>query len=204
MDQITLSLLGPGRCPPETARALKAVDEDAVLLHLGGQKWWLGVEAPNPKAEEIVRSGKLRRQLEKPPEAHAMDPAEQAVVAVELEKEYTMYQIMAGGFRPIALYDLSEEDWTFGAIVEDFRIRDHHWKNQSGYEHELEVRQSVSMEELNKSRVAMAAERMKDAAREAYNFVFRGRRSVGGGRLPQNKPGGGHRGLARAILNAEE
>lgn len=206
MDALSLTLLGPRRCPPGIAEQLEEIDEDARLLHLGGTKWWLGVEQPNPKAAEIIQSGKLTRQLG-PAEAHAMDPAERAFIETELEKEYTMYQIMAGGFRPIALYDLSEEDWTFGAIVEDFRIRDHNWRNQTGYEHELDVHRAVSADELNKPRIARAAERMKDAAREAYNFVFRGRRSVGGGRLPkkkQSKRGGGLSGLARAVLDTQE
>lgn len=176
LDHMTRTLLGPSTCPEDIDRALKEIDADAELLHLGGSKWWLGVRAPNPKAREIVESGKLLEQLTAP-EAHAMDPAERAMVAVDLEKEYTMYQIMAGGFRPIALYDTEGKSpgWD---IVEDFQIRDWNWRNTSEAETERRVRGAISVDEGNRRRIARAAEALRDKAAEVYDYVFRGRRSV--------------------------
>ena len=187
MDQLTKALLGPRTCPEEVATALQAIDPDAELLHLGGTKWWLGVAAPNDRAREILESGELFQG--KVSAMGVEDPVERAMAQVELEKEYTMFQIMASGFRPIALYDLSDPDWSFGAIVEDFRIRDHNWRNQTANEHAEDIRDATSMERQNRSRIAEAAQRMKDAASEAYAFIFKGRRSVGGGRLPNHEPG---------------
>lgn len=182
MDQITKALLGTADCPPHIAAALKEIDENAVLLHLGGTKWWLGTVGPNPKAREILESGKLH--VGPVPGSPEMDPAERAFTQVQLEKEYTMYQIMASGFRPIALYDTAEEKGRAPGydIVEDFRIRDFNWKNQSVGEHLEDVKDATSSDRANEGRIASAAQKMKDKAGEVYDFVFKGRRSVGGGR----------------------
>lgn len=169
---MSTTLLGPGQAPAEILEALRAIDPEADLVHLGDRHWWLGVRAPNPAAvQDLEGAYEAMRAV---PEIE--DPAERAIVAMRLDREFLMRQIMAQGFKPIALYEC---DGAPGMdIVEDFRIRDFNWRHQTEDQVKRELRDSVSSEKRNESKVRAWGQMAKDAAAEAYRFVFRGKRSV--------------------------
>lgn len=167
--------IGPGRCPPEIDAALKAIDPEAELVHLEGRKWWLGVKAPNPAAVEQLADAHQHATVD----PTLTDPVERAMVAVELAREFQMFQVMARGFKPVALYTVGagSDDVTFGQIVEDFRIRDYNWRTKTAAQLERELRDSISMDKANRGRIAEWGKKATDAAAEAFRFVFKGARS---------------------------
>lgn len=168
-----LHVIGPLRAPDEIDAAIKAIDPKAELIHLEGPKWWLGVRAPNPAAEEQLADA--HHHASRRPTIE--DPAERAFMEVELAREFAMYQVMASGFRPIALYTIDggvrEDGWTWGEVVDDFRQRDYNWRNTPELHGKRALKRSVSMDRLNAERIVEFGKKAADAAREAYRFVFR-------------------------------
>lgn len=170
---MSVTMLGERKAPPEILSALHEIDPNADLIHLGGTRWWLGVRAPNPTAKRYLEQAVAKTSSL----AEIADAAERAIVSEQLGREVVMYQIMADGFRPIDLYEVEElaDHWK---IVEDFRIRDFHLRHQSEAEVRRQLRQSVSMDRANERRIQRWAGLAKEAASEAFRFVFRGARSV--------------------------
>ena len=63
-------------------------------------------------------------------------------------------------------------------IVEDFRIRDWGFRNKSEDQIRRELREATSMDLANQRKAKTWGQRARDAASEAYRFIFRGARSV--------------------------
>lgn len=169
---MSITMLGEGKAPPEILAALRQIDPNADLVHLGGTRWWLGVRAPNPAAQKRLES--LGRRRESSPIIR--DPAERAYVDETLGREWMMLRVMADGFRPVQLYDV---DGSPGHdIVEDFRIRDWNLRHKTEEQAKRELRDEVSLDRANAEHVRRWAARAKEAAMEAYRFIFRGKRSV--------------------------
>lgn len=177
LTMIDVHVLGPGRAPEEIDAAIKAIDPAAELVHLGGLKWWLGVRAPNPAAVDQLadaHNAAARRPV-------LEDPAERAMMEVELVKEFQMYQVMAAGFRPIALYTIDghkrEDGWAWWEVVDDFRQRDHHWRTSTESAFAGAVKSSISADRLNAERIKEFGRMATEVAAEAFNFVFKKARS---------------------------
>lgn len=179
---LSTTLLGSSEAPPEIAEALERIRPGVRLLHLGGSKWWLGSEGPNPRAAELLALKRLGTTVGT--NEGKLDPAERAMAQTRLEKELVMYEIMASGFRPIQLYDL--EQGAEGAqavenlyeIVEDFRIREHNLRNTSEAEQRRAAKEAVSVEALNAPRIKRFGQFARDKAAEAYSYVMRKARSA--------------------------
>jgi len=167
----TVGIVGEGVCPPNILAALQEIDSSADLIHLGGTSWWLGVRAPNPAAKTGLAHAHAKAS--KIPQVE--DPADRAYAEVELAKELRMYQIMAEGFRPIALYEV--EGSPGHDIVEDFRIRDFNFRTKSEDQIMRELKASISMEELNRPRIQRFGELAREKAAEAFRYVFKRARS---------------------------
>lgn len=172
--QDTQLRIGPGTAPPEIVSALQEIDPRAELIHLEGERWWLGIRAENPKAREDMASGQAKLLARRAPVID--DPVERAIVEAELGVEYQMRQVMAMGFRPVSVYRCEKAPGH--EIVEDFRIRDYNWRTQTQAQQERALKDSVSMEALNRPRIAHFAKMAKEAASEAYRYTMRAARSV--------------------------
>jgi hypothetical protein len=170
-------IIGSRTTPEEIKTALEAIDPNAELIHLQGKRWWLGVRAPNPEAADPMELADAHKAMSTLPTIE--DKAERAMMEVELAQEFTMRQIMAEGFKPVALYVVGKgEDYeTLHQIVEDFRIRDYNWRTMTPEQQEQALRDSFSMEKRNAPRIKRWGQMAKEAASEAYNFIFRGARS---------------------------
>lgn len=141
--------MGPLTAPQETLEALRTIDADADLVHLEGAEWLLGVRQPNPGAQE-----KIQRQLA------IVDPHKNT--SWEAAREFELLQLLASGFRPIALYHLGERQLdgdvvTFGWIVEDFRLRDFNYRVRRR-EAEAEFLDAISLDEGNRRRAQVMAD----------------------------------------------
>lgn len=166
-----VGMLDGQQAPPEVLAGLRRIDSKADLIHLGGGQWWLGIRAPNPKAHEQLAHAQLRARGI----PTIADPAERAVAQMELAKEFKMRQIMADGFRPVALYDFpGAPDHT---VVEDFRIRDFNWRTKTEAQIQRELREHASMDLRNMDRIRRFTELAKEKASEAFRYVFRRARS---------------------------
>jgi hypothetical protein len=166
-------MIGPDQCPPEIDVALKAIDSKAELIHLGGTRWWLGIRTPNPAARNPLDLESAHRYSTTRPTIP--DPAERALMEVELAKEFQMRQIMAAGFKPVALYVVEQGE--FGEVVEDFRIRDFNWRTKSEEQLRKELHDATSMDVMNRRRIVEWGKQATEAAAEAFRFVFKGARS---------------------------
>jgi hypothetical protein len=166
-------VLGPLRAPEEIVRAIQEIDPKAELVHLEGKKWWLGVRAPNPAAvEQLEDAHRLASTRPTIP-----DPAERAMAEVELAREFQMYQVMARGFRPIAIYTvdggLREDGWAWPDVVDDFRQRDRHYRTTSPDQRYTAIKRAISMDWLNLQRAIEWGKMATEAAAEAFRFVFK-------------------------------
>lgn len=178
VDTHSLTLLGPGTCPPEIDRALKEIDPNAELLHLGGSRWWLGIKAPNPEASRDDGVLGHAKRHAKRPTSPQLDPAEKAVMQVELEKEFTMRQIMASGFRPVALYEVEGGGAPGWDIVEDFRIRDYNFRTKTEDQIRRDLKKHMSIEERDRPRIERFGRLAKEKASEVWRYALRRARSV--------------------------
>jgi len=168
------TLIGTRETPEEVKTALEAIDPSAELIHLGGKRWWLGIRAPNPKAADPMELEGAYNAVSR--KSSIPDRAEAAAMDVELEKELTMRQIMAAGFRPVALYTVERGE--LGTIVEDFRLRDHNWKTKTPKQIEKELKESISLDVLNRKRIEEWGKMASEAAQDAWRYVFKRARSV--------------------------
>ena len=176
-------IIGSRTTPEEIRTGLEAIDPAAELIHLQGKRWWLGVRAPNPEAADPMELQGAHDAMAHMPTI--VDKAERAMMEVELAQEFTMRQIMAEGFKPVMMYVVDPHgDQTdpkvvesLHQIVEDFRIRDYNWRTMTPEQQEKELKQAFSMDHQNRRRIREWGAMAKDAAAEAYNYVFRGARS---------------------------
>lgn len=170
-------VLGSRETPEEIRTALEAIDPNAELIHIQGKRWWLGVRGPNPKAADPMELASAHDAMARMPDI--IDPAERAAMEVELAQEFTMRQVMAEGFRPVNLYTVGkDEEWeNLHEVVDDFRVRDYNWRTMSQEQQERELRDAASMDLRNQSRIREWGQNAKEAAAEAYDFVFKGARS---------------------------
>jgi hypothetical protein len=158
------------------ASALKAIDPHAELVHLEGKRWWLGIVAPNPEAGDPMELASAAKYAGM--RSTINDPAERAMMEVELGREFQMRQIMAAGFRPVELYVVEDND--LSVIVEDFRIRDHNFRTKTAEQIEKEFKAAISMDALNRRRILEWGKQAAEVAAEAFRFVFKGARSSSG------------------------
>lgn len=161
--------LGLGEVPPGVLQSLRDIDPSADLVHLGGSQWLLGARRPNGAARE-----KLERHLAQVHAARtgALDVAERAVVDMELAKELAVLQLCADGFRPIQLYDLANPRWTFGAIVEDFRLRDYNWRTRPEAAVQ-ELREEISFDVQEQKRTDRMREFIDQEGGSLFRYVMR-------------------------------
>lgn len=168
------SLLGPGRAPAEILAALRSIDPEADLIHLGGYEWLLGVKRPNPAARE-----KIERQLKALSTATiggGLDPADKARVQTELGKEFQLLQYCAEGFRPIQMYVVNDptapDSVTFGEVVQDFRLRDHNWRTRREAAF-AELRDAISADEQGRWRTNLVREFFEQEGASLHRYVMR-------------------------------
>lgn len=129
--------------PASTMRALRQIDPKARLIHLGGRKWWLGVQDPQPEAMELA--GDIR-------ENHLSKLPQQIKNELSSALRLEMLNECAEGFRPIAVYecDVPGED-----VIEDFRIRDHNWRHRADATVEERLREASFEEQFEQRKQAM-------------------------------------------------
>lgn len=176
-------VIGPGRAPEEVVTALQAIDPKAELVHLAGKRWWLGIRAPNPHAQDPLDLENARTLAATRPVIE--DPAERALAEFELGLEFQMRQVMAAGFKPVMLYVLDPNGdatdpkvvSTLHEIVEDFRVRDFNHRTKSPQQIEREIKAAVSIDLLNRDRIRAWGKKATECAAEAFRFVFKGARS---------------------------
>src|SRR5690606_31719078 len=92
--------------PENVLTALRAVDPDADLVHLGGNEWMLGVRKENHAARERVE-----RQLKimTTTRLEVGDIADRAAAESQLGKEFQLLQFFASApFRPIQHYRIGD------------------------------------------------------------------------------------------------
>lgn len=152
--------LGEAVAPREALEALRAIDPDADLVHLGKREWLLGVRQPNPGAQE-----RIQKQLK------LLDPRKH--FDHEAGREFQLLQLYAGGFKPIQLYQLGDRDQdgeliTFGWIVQDFRVRDFNYRVRP-QEAMAELKDAISLEAGNRRRAAV----MREYAEQEGGSLFR-------------------------------
>lgn len=152
--------LGPDDPPPELVAALQEIDEDADLVHLGGDEWLLGVRRPNPAA-----SDRLQEQLAQ------LDPVKAA--SGEAAKEFRLLQFCAKGFRPIQLYHAERPG---PEIVEDFRIRDYNWRIRPA-EAVAELKDETLIEARDQRRTERIHEFVDAEGPSLFRHVFKRARS---------------------------
>lgn len=161
------------QAPPEILVALREIDPKADLLCIGDGFWWLGVREPNPAAVEALAKeirgdehGAMRLKL---------DREEDGVVLTNPKAgtRFAMLQIMAGGFRPIHLYQCERPGWE---IVRDFRIRDHNWRTRPEAAVKEMFDEHVSMDAANQRRTGTLLDFVRQEAGYLWHQVFRHRR----------------------------
>lgn len=172
----SLVSLGGGRAPESVLAALREIDADADLVHLGGHEWLLGVKQPNPSARE-----KVEEQLKQVARAShtiggGLDPADKAQLQSDLGKEFQLLQYCAQGFRPIQLYVVDGDPWTFGKVVESFRLRDFNWRTRREAAVQ-ELKDAISFDVQDQKRTALVREYFDQEGGSLWHKVMRRARS---------------------------
>lgn len=163
--------------PQEVVTALRAIDPDADLVHLGGNEWLLGVRKPNDAARQ-----KVEEQLKQLTTSRILlgDAAERAYTEAQMGKELQLLQFCASApFRPIQLYHVGggEGEVTFGEIVQDFRLRDFNWRTRPEAAFR-ELKEAVSTDIADARRTELVREKMRAEAGSMFRFVMKKARSI--------------------------
>jgi len=163
--------------PENVLTALRAVDPDADLVHLGGNEWMLGVRKENHAARERVE-----RQLKimTTTRLEVGDIADRAAAESQLGKEFQLLQFFASApFRPIQHYRIGDGpgEMTFGEVVRDFELRDFNWRTRRE-EAFRELKDAVSMDVADARRTALVREKVQAEAGDMFRYILRGARNV--------------------------
>lgn len=174
MSTATLSF-GLLDAPTEIRSALREIDPDADLVHLGGREWLLGVRRPNAAAEQRVREQLTQLTTTK---LEVSERAERALAESQLGKELQLLQFFASApFRPIHLYEIGGEGGTsFGAVVRDFRLRDFNWRTRREAAFR-ELKDAVSFDLADQKRTGLVREFIRQESRSMFRFVMKKARS---------------------------
>lgn len=181
-------MIGQQRAPGPILARLREIDPKADVVHLDGREWLLGVRAENHPARDRVEA-QLRHAVAAPNEL--ADAGERALIGRQMACEIEVLQLCANGFRPIQLYQVDESRptgyrgffadgpraWTWGEVVEDFRLRDFNWRTRREAAFG-ELRDEVSTERGERERTARFMDYISARARDVYQRVFAKAKSV--------------------------